>query len=135
MMLVFRWSFGCIFGIILVYFSILVLRYFWDDLQERFVHMFMVFGGSDSSNLHSTRHDPRVGGNGHHIYFMGIIYVDNIYYMGIIYVDNIYYMGIIYVVYMYSLTLFPIQGAHFLTNALNHENINKPTHIITHPFQ
>ena len=55
--------------------------------------------------------------------------------MGIIYVDNIYYMGIIYVVYMYSLTLFPIQGAHFLTNALNHENINKPTHIITHPFQ
>ena len=135
MMLVFRWSFGCIFGIILVYFSILVLRYFWDDLQERFVHMFMVFGGSDSSNHHSTRHDPRVGGNGHHIYFMGIIYVDNIYYMGIIYVDNIYYMGIIYVVYMYSLTLFPIQGAHFLTNALNHENINKPTHIITHPFQ
>ena len=135
MMLVFRWSFGCIFGIILIYFSILVLRYFWDDLQERFVHMFMVFGGSDSSNLHSTRHDPMVGGNGHHIYFMGIIYVDNIYYMGIIYVDNIYYMGIIYVVYMYSLTLFPIQGAHFLTNALNHENINKPTHIITHPFQ
>ena len=70
---------------------------------------------------------------------MGIIYVDNIYSMGIIYVDNIYiyiyYMGIIYVVYMYSLTLFPIQGAHFLTNALNHENINKPTHIITHPFQ
>ena len=57
MMLVFRWSFGCIFGILLVYFSILVLRYFWDDLQERFVHMFMVFGGSDSSNLHSTRHD------------------------------------------------------------------------------
>ena len=108
MMLVFRWSFGCIFGIILVYFSILVLRYFWDDLQERFVHMFMVFGGSDSSNLHSTRHDPRVGGNGHHIYFMGIIYV-----------DNIYYMGIIYVVYMYSLTLFPIQGGHFLTSALN----------------
>ena len=135
MMLVFRWSFGCIFGLILIYFSILVLRYFWDDLQERFVHMFMVFGGSDSSNLHSTRHDPRVGGNGHHIYFMGIIYVDNIYYMGIIYVDNIYYMGIIYVVYMYSLTLFSIQGAHFLTNALNHENINKPTHIITHPFQ
>ena len=28
-------------------------------------------------------------------------------------------MCIIYVVYMYSLTLFPIQGGHFLTSALN----------------